>query len=301
MLATCANVDGCPCAKWVLQSPSNALKAGEMLTAKDGQSLSVVRDGRNTGMAKQSFIDGIQVLTHKNHLEVTLCLSCIGGEDCYTEVSLARDEHILAFAAAGIKEGMVRYDLLPSPVQFWHPKSPSLYELAVRLLDSDGSEMDSKSIHMGFRDALFCAEGFFLNGQMICPAVMDLTAKAANPQELQPLKARQDVNLVLCRIDKNTSAFLAECDRQGTVAAAVFPRGYGRADISRAILQLGWHPALCAWVVEELSWGKKIAPQLAKEDPSRALLHLERKTGRILILGGKGEKTQLAGGIALVD
>ena len=251
-------------------------------------------------MAKQSFIDGIQVLTHKNHLEVTLCLSCNNKKDYFTEVSLIRGEYVLAFAAAGVKDGRSRHNLLPSPVKFWLPELPHLYNLEVKLFNSDGGEMDSKTVRMGFRDVVFCGEGLFLNGRMICPAVIDLTNRATDPQEVKFLKARWDVNLVLCRIDRNTDAFLSECDRQGRLAAALLPAGYGRVDISQAILHLGWHPALCAWTVEELGWGKKIAPQMAKEDPRRALLHLECKTGNTLILGSKGEKTQLAGGIALV-
>lgn len=251
-------------------------------------------------MAKKSFIDGIGILTRENHLDVTLFLSCIGDEDYYTEVTLVRGEYILAFGAAGIRGGRSRYNLLPSPVKFWLPELPRLYNLEVRLLDNAGYEVSSKTVRIGFRDAVFCDEGFFLNGRMISPAVMDLRAKATDPQEVKFLKKRWDVNLVLCRIDRNTDEFLTECDRLGRLVAVLLPVGYGRVDISRAILRLGCHPSLCAWVAEEIGWGKKIAPQLAKEDPRRALLHLDLKTGNTLILGGKGEKTHMAGGIELV-
>ena len=251
-------------------------------------------------MAKKSIINGVQILTHENHLDVTLCLAGSGYEDYYTEVSLTRGEYVLAFGAAGIRDGRSRYNLLPSPVKFWLPELPRLYNLEVQLFDKAGSEVEGRTVRMGFRDVHFCADGFFLNGRMICPAVMDLRTKATDPEQVKFLKQRWDINLVLCRIDRNTDAFLTECDKQGRLAALLLTAGYGRLDISRAILRLGFHPALCAWVVEEIGWGKTIAPQLAQEDPSRALLHLDCKTGNALIFGGKGERTRMAGGIKLV-
>lgn len=259
-------------------------------------------------MAKKPFIEGIRILTHENHLKVTLNLSCDGGGGYFTELSLKRNLQILAFAATGIRGGRALFELVASPVSFWTPARPSLCDLDVMLLNADGEQVDGKTVRIGFRDAVFCNEGFFLNGRMISLAALDLTKSPDDLHEPKRIKGKKGVRLVLCDtccVDgKNagkTDEFLTGCDEVGLLAAGVLPLGYGQVDMSKAILRLGHHPSLCAWVIKGDSWKKETAAQVAKDDPRRALLQLDTKTGNTFILGGRGEKTQMTRGITLLN
>ena len=122
------------------------------------------------------------------------------------------------------------------PVSLWSPDSPKLYTVQATLnVPGVGSHMLSRRI--GFREASFRPDGFFLNGkrlqltglnrhQLYPYAGMAMGARAQR-KDAEILKNEFNCNMVRCSHYPQSPAFLDACDELGLMVWEEAP---------------GWHP-----------------------------------------------------------
>ena len=112
-------------------------------------------------------------------------------------------------------------------VQLWSPQKPVLYTLAVTLLQDD-RPLHRFTRRVGFRDARFEVDGFFLNGERL--RIFGLDRHELYPylgfsaprrllrRDAEILRRRFNCNMVRCSHYPQSEAFLDACDELGLMA-----------------------------------------------------------------------------------
>lgn len=109
-------------------------------------------------------------------------------------------------------------------VQLWSPDSPKLYNVRVRLTDTAGDAHEYVT-RIGFREAKFEVDGFFLNGKRtrlfglnrheLFPYVGFAMPERVMRHDAMMLKHELNCNSVRCSHYPQTEAFLDACDELG--------------------------------------------------------------------------------------
>ncbi|MCR4673197.1 MAG: glycoside hydrolase family 2 protein, partial [Lachnospiraceae bacterium] len=117
-------------------------------------------------------------------------------------------------------------------VALWDIKSPALYE-AVTTLKLDGEPVDSFTANIGFREAFFEADGFYLNGRKLrirgldrhqCfPYVGYAMPESMQRRDADILKDELRVNAVRTSHYPQSHYFIDECDRKGLLVFTEMP------------------------------------------------------------------------------
>ncbi|HEY5909333.1 MAG TPA: glycoside hydrolase family 2 TIM barrel-domain containing protein [Verrucomicrobiae bacterium] len=117
-------------------------------------------------------------------------------------------------------------------VSLWEPETPSLYEVVVTLLINDRPWHDYRT-RIGFRDARFEVDGFFLNGRRFQIFGLDRHeiypyAGAAMPprvkrRDAEILRHEFNCNFVRCSHYPQSEAFLDACDELGLMVWEEIP------------------------------------------------------------------------------
>lgn len=156
-----------------------------------------------------------------------------------------------------------------SGVTPWEPENPALYTCRVRLLDSRGQELDSKSAVFGFRTVKFNQEGFFLNGKKRFLRGLNRHQSFpymgyAAPEHLQQEDARilqEELGCTAVRTSHYPQShyFLEACDRRGLLVFTELPgwqhigdddwKNQALANLEEMILQYRNHPSIVLWGV----------------------------------------------------
>jgi beta-galactosidase len=155
-----------------------------------------------------------------------------------------------------------------SGLELWEPANPRLYELVVRLLHG-GVAIDEVSTRIGWREAEFRPEGFFLNGRLLklrglnrhqsFPYVGYAMPARAQRRDAEILKRELGVNLVRSSHYPPSRHFLDACDELGLLVFEELPGWHhigGPAWKDAAILALEEmilrdrnHPSIVLWGV----------------------------------------------------
>lgn len=181
-------------------------------------------------------------------------------------------------------------------VQRWSLDNPKLYRVEVKLYAADGETLlDSVETQIGFRDAWFAKDGFYLNGEKI--KLMGLNRHqtypyigAAAPARLQRkdadiLKYELGVNIVRTSHYPQSPHFLQRCDEIGLLVFEEIPgwqfigdndwKALSLDNVRRMIVRDRNHPSIVLWGVRiNESWDDeafyKATNALAHElDPTR--------------------------------
>ena len=109
-------------------------------------------------------------------------------------------------------------------IQFWHVDAPTLYEVVTTLL-VDGAPLHDCRTRVGFRDARFEVDGFFLNGKRfrlfgldrheIFPYVGYAMPPRTMRHDAEILRREFNCNAVRCSHYPQSEAFLEACDDLG--------------------------------------------------------------------------------------
>src|SRR5205807_9196436 len=109
-------------------------------------------------------------------------------------------------------------------VQLWDVDDPKLCEVRVTLWVGD-KQTDQTSVRVGFRDARFTADGFFLNGRRVklfglnrhqwYPYVGGAMPDRVQRTDAELLKNELNCNMVRCSHYPQSTAFLDACDELG--------------------------------------------------------------------------------------
>ncbi len=151
----------------------------------------------------------------------------------------------------------------------WSTESPCLYRCSVRLLTSDGNELDRQETTFGFRTAEFKADGFYLNGKKTFlrglnrhqsfPYVGYAAPEALQREDARILKEELSCNAVRTSHYPQSQYFIDECDRLGLLVFTELPGWQHIGDaawkeqacenLREMILQYRNHPSIVLWGV----------------------------------------------------
>ncbi|MFA6620349.1 MAG: glycoside hydrolase family 2 TIM barrel-domain containing protein [Bacilli bacterium] len=136
----------------------------------------------------------------------------------------------LTFGGKLIKEFKTSTLQVPS-VALWNLKTPYLYRLEATLRSSDG--VDSLSLMVGFREAKFTPEGFFLNDEKIkliglnrhqtYPYVGPAMPDSAQREDADILKMKLGCSVVRTSHYPDSETFLSRCDEIGLLVIDEIP------------------------------------------------------------------------------
>ncbi len=118
-------------------------------------------------------------------------------------------------------------------VRRWSPEHPVLYDLTVTLLNGDGEALDEKTLRVGFRDAEFRADGFWLNGEKLTLRGLDrhqsfpyagyAMPDAVQRRDAEILRRELGLNVVRTSHYPQSQAFLDRCDELGLLVFTEIP------------------------------------------------------------------------------
>lgn len=154
------------------------------------------------------------------------------------------------------------------PVVLWDVDNPAMYELSIRIFRND-ELVDEKKVNFGFRNAVFEADGFYLNGRKLnirglnrhqsFPYVGYAMPKSMQIEDARILKEELCVNAVRCSHYPQSQHFIDECDRLGIMVFMEIPGWQHIGDEEwkkqalenerEMILQYRNHPSIIIWGV----------------------------------------------------
>ena len=150
----------------------------------------------------------------------------------------------------------------------WDLDRPMLYELTLALIH-EGQERDERTLKVGFRDAEFKAEGFFLNGKQIhlrglnrhqsWPYIGYAAPSGLQRDEANYLKFGLGLNIVRTSHYPQSQHFIARCDEIGLLVFTEIPgwqhigdedwKRIALEDVRQMVLQYRHHPSIVLWGV----------------------------------------------------
>lgn len=132
-----------------------------------------------------------------------------------------------------VEDKRIRNTLKVSGVKLWDIYTPNLYTLEVVLVDRKGNAVDRKLETIGFREAKFTVDGFYLNGNKIKLVGLNRHqcypyAGYAMPKSMQILDAdilknELGVNIVRTSHYPQSKHFLRRCDEIGLLVFEEIP------------------------------------------------------------------------------
>ncbi len=132
-----------------------------------------------------------------------------------------------------VEDKRIRNTLKISGVELWDIYAPNLYTLEVTLVDKNGHAVDQKLETIGFREAIFKEDGFYLNGVRVkltglnrhqCyPYVGYAMPKSMQILDADILKKELGVNMVRTSHYPQSKHFLRRCDEIGLLVFEEIP------------------------------------------------------------------------------
>ncbi|MCR6482499.1 beta-galactosidase [Amycolatopsis sp. OK19-0408] len=213
------------------------------------------------------FARPVDVLSPGRSLHLTCTLDGPGAAEVTASVRQAGRE--LARGAAQVPAGTrtVEFDVHGlDAVRLWDVEDPALCDVVVTIR-SGPRALDQRVVRVGFREARFAQDGFFLNGRRLKLFGLNRHqwypfAGGAAPDRVQRRDAeilRRELNctMVRCSHYPQSSAFLDACDELGLLVWEEIP-GWGRVgdaawqqrnlrDVSAMITRDRNHPSIIVW------------------------------------------------------
>ena len=151
-------------------------------------------------------------------------------------------------------------------VSLWDVEAPNLYEV-VTTLYTDGRALDERRTRIGFREARFEKDGFFLNGRRVkifglnrhqfYPYVGAAMPGRVQRKDAEILKKELNCNMVRCSHYPQSEAFLDACDELGLMVWEEAPgwryvgdeswRKRTLRDVRRMVIRDRNHPSIIVW------------------------------------------------------
>lgn len=179
------------------------------------------------------------VMTQQPSLDITVTLNQSKAmkksritAQLYDGKELLAESHI-ALPPNNIKDADVSVALHSlKGIRLWEPSNPKLYRLVVTV-ESAREPTHQRSVSVGFRDARFELDGFYLNGKKLRlfglnrHELFPYTGFAASPRSMRKdafyLRHVLNCNVVRCSHYPQSSAFLDACDEFGLMVWEEIP------------------------------------------------------------------------------
>ncbi|HZY63817.1 MAG TPA: glycoside hydrolase family 2 TIM barrel-domain containing protein [Edaphobacter sp.] len=222
------------------------------------------------------FAKPVNVLAADRHMEINCTLD--SRRDTPTEVRLeavlfdgaspiARESKSVHLSGAGTTAAQLVISKL-SNINLWSPETPKLYTLRVNLTGAHGLAHQYVT-RVGFRDARFEVDGFFLNGKHtrlfglnrheLFPYVGFAMPERVMRRDAEMLRHELNCNSVRCSHYPQTEAFLDACDELGLMVWEEVPgwqylgdqawRDLLLRDVKRMVIRDRNHPSIIVWGV----------------------------------------------------
>ena len=153
-------------------------------------------------------------------------------------------------------------------VTAWDLDTPVLYEMSVTLVH-EGQVMDQRTVKVGFRDAEFRADGFFLNGKRVhlrglnrhqsYPYIGYAAPAGMQRDEANYLKYGLGLNMVRTSHYPQSQHFIDRCDEVGLLVFTEIPgwqhigdeawKRIALENVRQMVLQYRHHPSIVLWGV----------------------------------------------------
>ncbi|HEY2083375.1 MAG TPA: glycoside hydrolase family 2 TIM barrel-domain containing protein [Verrucomicrobiae bacterium] len=178
------------------------------------------------------FAKPVSVLDANRRVEVACSIDAtvLPEKPLRIKVELKREGRVIARAEAPVtieKPGETTVNLTLSnlgDIQLWHVDDPKLYDVVTTLLVG-GAPLHDCRTRIGFRDARFEVDGFFLNGKQfrlfgldrheIFPYVGYAVPARTKRHDAEMLRHEFNCNAVRCSHYPQSEAFLDACDELG--------------------------------------------------------------------------------------
>lgn len=251
--------------------------------------LGITTDGdEQQGLPAENATLSIAIENHLEHdqsVEIQTVLLDPDGKEVAAD---SRSAHLLAGATSHRKLSL----RVPQP-RLWDIENPVRYTASVRILASDGKELDAATVAFGFRSFAFTADdGFHLNGRRVQLHGVNLHSdlgplgmafnRAAQKRQLE-IMMEMGVNAIRTSHNPPAKELLELCDELGLLVwDEVFDKwawtagrddfepplpGFAHRHIRNTILRDRNHPSVVTWSVgNEVNIGDKdegITPQRA--------------------------------------
>ncbi|WP_291413942.1 glycoside hydrolase family 2 TIM barrel-domain containing protein [Actinophytocola sp.] len=223
-----------------------------------------------------AFARPVNVLTDERAVEVRCYLDRATDAPLVIEVELLDGQRLLARSSARPAPGEDGVELsLDAPdVTLWDVDNPYLYNVRVRLREQDDNGDPAMPIHefatrIGFREARFTPEGFFLNGHrlqlfglnrhQIFPYVGNAMPARVQRRDAEILRRELNCNMVRTSHYPQSPDFLDACDELGLLVWDEMPGWQYVGDEAwqdvavenvDAMIRRDWnHPSIILWAV----------------------------------------------------
>lgn len=189
------------------------------------------------------------------------------GEEEYQLLGEKKAEEILAKEQpeSGHK---IRMKFSSVKVERWDVDSPVLYEIKTEICSQDG-EREEKDVKVGFREAVFRTDGFWLNGRKLkirglnrhqCyPYVGYAMPESMQRRDAAILKKELGLNAVRTSHYPQSHYFLDQCDRLGLLVFTEIPgwqhigdeswKAQAVENVKDMVVQYRNHPSIILWGV----------------------------------------------------
>jgi beta-galactosidase len=219
------------------------------------------------------FAKPVNVLSSGWRLEVRCYLNDKGGSGALKLTAELRDgTRVIATQTSGpLTPGANHYDLTinnPGAIDLWDIDRPKLYEVQVRLSEEDRI-IDEYETRIGFREARFTPEGFFLNGRHLklrglnrhqtFPFVGQAMPARVQRRDAWILRRDFKCNIVRTSHYPQSPHFLDACDEYGLLVLEEIPGWQHLGDqawkdlsvdnVERMIRRDWNHPSIILWGV----------------------------------------------------
>lgn len=176
---------------------------------------------------------------------------------------------VLASGIRPVERQKMRMTMKVPDVLLWSVDYPKLYLLQVSLLDKEGELQDEQTLYIGFREAVFKEDGFYLNGEKLklrglnrhqsYPYVGYAMPKSMQELDASILKKDLGVNMVRTSHYPQSPWFLDACDRLGLLVFEEIPgwqhigdeqfKEISKYNLKKMIRRDRNHPSIVIWGV----------------------------------------------------
>jgi beta-galactosidase len=216
------------------------------------------------------FAKPVDVLGPGRRLDVRCFLDGARSTPLVVEVELRDGDRLIRRASADATDAMVDVALDGlSGVELWDVEHPRLYDVRVRLRERGGRPVHEYRTRVGFRDARFTPEGFFLNGErlklrglnrhQIFPYVGNAMPARVQRRDAEILRHELNCNMIRSSHYPPSPDFLDACDELGLlvwdeIAGWHFVGDQEWQDVAaenaEAMIRRDWnHPSVVLWAV----------------------------------------------------
>ena len=225
-------------------------------------------------MANDVFIYSTDVMTEQPSLDIQFTLRNQTGSTGERKVSVLfegqecpLEQDTIALTADSDSQVQLRVTV-PQAIKRWSLDTPQLYTVEVKLFDGD-RQTDWKRKQIGFREAQFRDDGFYLNGEKVqlrglnrhqtYPYIGAAAPKRLQEKDADIIKYELGCNIVRTSHYPQSPYFLRRCDEIGLLVFEEIPgwqhigdedwQGISLRDVEAMILRDRNHPSIVLWGV----------------------------------------------------